>query len=171
MGSLRTPRQKAAVEKMLKDKKGTLFPGDVEKVLEEEGDYDLYEDSGKPLSSTSSKGSRMSAAEAAGREVGTKEYNRIKRVQDAASQPIRALRKATDYIGEKYGDLRDSTRSALSGDPEGAEFRRGQRAIRERMLGYKKGGKVKAKGGAVKSSASKRADGCAVRGKTKGRMV
>jgi len=27
------------------------------------------------------------------------------------------------------------------------------------------------KGGAVKSSASKRADGCAVRGKTKGRMV
>jgi hypothetical protein len=29
----------------------------------------------------------------------------------------------------------------------------------------------KAKGGAIKSSASKRADGCAVRGKTKGRMV
>jgi hypothetical protein len=27
------------------------------------------------------------------------------------------------------------------------------------------------KGGSVKSSASKRADGCAVRGKTKGRMV
>jgi hypothetical protein len=29
----------------------------------------------------------------------------------------------------------------------------------------------KAKGGMIKSSASKRADGCAVRGKTKGRMV
>jgi hypothetical protein len=29
----------------------------------------------------------------------------------------------------------------------------------------------KAKGGAIKSSASKRADGCAIRGKTKGRMV
>lgn len=29
----------------------------------------------------------------------------------------------------------------------------------------------KAKGGKVKSSASKRADGCAVRGKTKGRFV
>jgi hypothetical protein len=40
--------------------------------------------------------------------------------------------------------------------------------------GFKKGGKVKAKkmasGGKV-SSASKRADGCAVKGKTKGRMI
>lgn len=44
---------------------------------------------------------------------------------------------------------------------------------------FKKGGAVKAKkkakcykaGGAVKSSASKRGDGCAQRGKTKGRMV
>ena len=37
---------------------------------------------------------------------------------------------------------------------------------------YKKGGKVKkmAKGGSV-SSASKRADGCATKGKTKGRMI
>lgn len=39
-----------------------------------------------------------------------------------------------------------------------------------KMLGFKRGGKTKcmAKGG---SSASKRADGCAIRGKTKGRMV
>lgn len=37
---------------------------------------------------------------------------------------------------------------------------------------YKRGGKVSkhAKGGSVKSSASKRADGCAVRGKTKGKI-
>lgn len=37
---------------------------------------------------------------------------------------------------------------------------------------YKKGGKVKkmATGGSVKSSASKRADGCAIRGKTRGKM-
>jgi len=40
-------------------------------------------------------------------------------------------------------------------------------------LGFKKGGKVKkmASGGAVKSSASKRADGICKKGKTKGRMV
>jgi hypothetical protein len=39
-------------------------------------------------------------------------------------------------------------------------------------LGMKKGGSVKkmASGGKV-SSASKRADGCAMRGKTKGRMI
>jgi len=30
---------------------------------------------------------------------------------------------------------------------------------------------MRAKGGMIKSSASKRADGCAIRGKTKGRMV
>jgi hypothetical protein len=43
-----------------------------------------------------------------------------------------------------------------------------------RSMGFKKGGKVKAKsmasGGKV-SSASKRADGCAMKGKTKGRFV
>ena len=39
-------------------------------------------------------------------------------------------------------------------------------------LGMKKGGKVKGyKAGGSVSSASKRADGCAVRGKTKGRMI
>jgi hypothetical protein len=39
--------------------------------------------------------------------------------------------------------------------------------------GMKRGGPVKkmAKGGVVKSSASGRSDGCAVKGKTKGRMV
>jgi hypothetical protein len=30
---------------------------------------------------------------------------------------------------------------------------------------------MKAKGGMIKSSASKRADGCAIKGKTKGKMV
>ena len=45
---------------------------------------------------------------------------------------------------------------------------------RDRMQrgGMKKGGSVKmAKGGSVKSSASRRADGCCAKGKTKGRMV
>jgi hypothetical protein len=43
----------------------------------------------------------------------------------------------------------------------------------EEAAGYKKGGKIKkyAKGGAVISSASKRADGCARRGKTRGKLV
>jgi hypothetical protein len=46
---------------------------------------------------------------------------------------------------------------------------------RDRMErgGMKKGGKVKAmaNGGSVKSSASRRADGCCAKGRTKGRMV
>jgi len=48
------------------------------------------------------------------------------------------------------------------------------RAMKESQSGKKKGGKITAKkmasGGKV-SSASKRADGCAIRGKTKGRIV
>ena len=92
--------------------------------------------------------SGMTDAEVSGRKAGMEDYPRIKRVQDAAVQPLRAIRQATDYIGEKYGDLRDSTRSVLSGDPDDEEFRKGQRDVRNNILGYKKGGKV--------SSASKR---------------
>ena len=51
------------------------------------------------------------------------------------------------------------------------EIRRVDKNIRENE-GYMKGGKVKGykKGGTV-SSASKRADGCATKGHTRGRMV
>ena len=43
----------------------------------------------------------------------------------------------------------------------------------ESSQGKRKGGSVKkmAKGGSIKSSASRRADGCCTKGKTKGRMV
>lgn len=61
-------------------------------------------------------------------------------------------------------------------------FRRGESAgedqgaggIGENIVGAKRGGKIKAKkyaGGGSVGSASRRADGCAMRGKTKGRMV
>lgn len=60
-------------------------------------------------------------------------------------------------------------------DPEFWEALRARNAAAGNKPGVermKKGGSVKkmAKGGSV-SSASKRADGCAVKGKTKGRMV
>ena len=47
------------------------------------------------------------------------------------------------------------------------------RAMKESQYGMKKGGKItaKKKGGMIKSSASKRADGIAQRGKTRGRIV
>jgi hypothetical protein len=44
------------------------------------------------------------------------------------------------------------------------EYVEGYKKARKEKLGFKKGG-------AVKSSASRRADGCAVRGKTRGKMV
>jgi len=50
--------------------------------------------------------------------------------------------------------------------PRGAMMRQQEQEKRD-LEGLKKGGKVKAKG----SSVSKRADGCAQRGKTKGRMI
>lgn len=57
-----------------------------------------------------------------------------------------------------------------------AEERARMEAAAAEASGMKKGGKVRAKksyaaGGSVKSSASKRADGCAVKGKTRGKMV
>lgn len=51
--------------------------------------------------------------------------------------------------------------------------RRNLNALDAETSGYKKGGKVKAKSASKPkaSSASRRADGCAVKGKTKGRIV
>jgi hypothetical protein len=40
-----------------------------------------------------------------------------------------------------------------------------------RSMGFKRGGKTKCMSSGGKSSASRRADGCAIRGKTRGRMV
>jgi hypothetical protein len=66
------------------------------------------------------------------------------------------------------GGMRDAGMGApiMSGDVDAMMGRSAQRD----MSGMKKGGKVKkmAKGG---STASKRADGCATKGKTKGRFV
>jgi len=65
------------------------------------------------------------------------------------------------------------TNETGEGRPSTGDFREDLRQL-GKSLGFKKGGKVKkmAKGGAVKApSASRRGDGCAARGKTKGRMV
>lgn len=105
-------------------------------------DRGMYTDSGEPWTDMGQSVSRMSASEASGRQDGTKDYDRVKRVQDASVQPVRAIRKAVDYVGAKLGDVRDSAKSAISGDPGPAEFRQGQRAIRKSVLGYAGGGQV-----------------------------
>ncbi len=109
-------------------------------------DMGFYDKDGRDMDSLSPGSySKISKSQAEGRQAGTQDYPRIKRVQDAATQPVKAIRKATDYIGEKYGDLRDSASSAISGDPKNAEFRAGQRDVRKGVLGYAKGGKTKPK--------------------------
>jgi hypothetical protein len=83
------------------------------------------------------------------------------------------IQRGAQFIGDKFDDI-DAYLSEKAGMEERAAFKKG---IRQGLKdeGYKKGGSVK-KTSAVKkvstgSSASKRADGIAVKGKTKGRFV
>jgi hypothetical protein len=75
--------------------------------------------------------------------------------------PAAYVERAGQYIGDKFDDA-DAYMSDKLGMDERATFKKGMRqGLKDE--GYKSGGKV--------SSASKRADGCAVKGKTKGRLI
>jgi hypothetical protein len=83
------------------------------------------------------------------------------------------IERGAQFIGDKFDDI-DAYLSEKAGMEERAAFKKG---IRQGLKdeGYKKGGSVK-KTSTVKkvstgSSASKRADGIAKKGKTRGRMV
>ena len=134
----------------------------------EDEDYQLADEQGKTLADRGgilpSTLYGMYRAERLGRQSGDELYSKKRRVQDSISNPIVSrLNKGIDYAVEKYGDLRDDVRTMVTND-DSAEFRKGQRRRREHHLGYKKGG-------SVSSSASKRADGIAKKGKTRGRFV
>lgn len=120
------------------------------------------------------------------KEVGKNVGRRIMRVQDAAINALGAgaLLPAGAISGLTTGDYddmrrgrraaRDAIRSAkavIMGEPEGEDIlegrvRRGgaEGPYSDRRPGMKKGG-------AVKSSASRRADGIAKKGKTRGKFV
>jgi len=68
--------------------------------------------------------------------------------------------KVEKFLTENVSDPLDK---AIFGSKD-KEYVEGYKKARKEKLGFKKGG-------AVKSSASRRADGCAVRGKTRGKMV
>jgi hypothetical protein len=75
--------------------------------------------------------------------------------------PAAYVERAGQYIGDKFDDA-DAYLSEKIGMQDRATFKKGVRqGLKDE--GYKKGGKV--------SSASSRADGCAVKGKTKGRII
>jgi hypothetical protein len=96
------------------------------------------------------------------------------------------LKKARDFLLRRGQETRSQASDVLSGagamsrsvaarDAEAAAYAERIKNARRSpgMSGYKGGGHVKkyAGGGAIKSSASRRADGCAVRGKTRGKIV
>ena len=115
---------------------------------------------GGDVQSESSKLDQRNAAMDKAQEEGYKRYQK-QEIEDNQG-PRKAVGEAIDYVKEKASKF-------------GKDFMEGARQygdIYKKGLGMKKGGKVKkmASGGKV-SSASSRGDGCAQRGKTRGRMV
>lgn len=75
------------------------------------------------------------------------------------SGDIASVQKTEDVVGPDMSKVnKEEPKSSWTDPHEQAR----------KMLGFKRGGSCMSKGG---STASKRADGCAIRGKTRGRMV
>lgn len=107
---------------------------------------------------------------------------------DKSLEKMKVAGGAKDVSGSKFMDAIEEMNRDAKGTSTSEELSRARRrAIREEPSlrgavtdssgmpvrsgsGYLKSAQYK-KGGVVKSSASKRADGCAIRGKTKGRIV
>lgn len=129
------------------------------------------DEAAKPKREESKMGSSKNADAGTGRgtstfDSGNKSFN----------QAFREARKSGQdtftWNGKKYTtEMAGEKKSAASSEPERetTEYDFGATNPSE----FKRGGKVKkmASGGAVKSSASKRADGCVQRGKTRGRII
>jgi hypothetical protein len=86
---------------------------------------------------------------------------------------LNQLYQDTNLHGGRFASTMDQSPGSQGQVMNNIMNRRAQLAREAGIEGMKKGGPVKkmAKGGAVKSSASSRSDGCATKGKTKGRMV
>jgi hypothetical protein len=96
-----------------------------------------------------------------GRTVGRERQEEADTLGGVLGTPAAYVKRAGQYIGDKFTDA-DAYLSEKTGMQERAAARRGERSgLKDE--GYKKGGKV--------SSASSRADGCAIKGKTKGTIV
>ena len=110
------------------------------------------------------------AFRAIGRKEGAKRQDTSTMRGGILGTPAAYIERAGQYLGDKIDDA-----DAYMSDKVGMEKRAtGLRGYRQGLQdeGYKKGGKVKkvASGGKV-GSASKRADGIAKKGKTRGKFV
>lgn len=97
--------------------------------------------------------------------------------QAAAARPTTRMRPSASRGSEMSADDLNALSLArgvgADNAPDTAAAANIRRRLAEMEPGMKKGGRVKkmAKGGVVKVSAFRRGDGCATKGKTKGRMV
>ena len=111
------------------------------------------------------------AANKAARESAAQDYAKNRAVEAAKDQQRRALKKAN--MAGKEPPVREGRVNPYVMQEPGVSYRPLDHKDVMRYMGeFKKGGKVKkmVKGGSV-SSASKRADGCATKGKTKGKII
>jgi len=101
-----------------------------------------------------------------GREEGAARQQKASERGGILGTPLAYMERAGQYIGDKFDDA-DAYLSEKVGMKDRAAFTKGvRRGLKDE--GYKKGGAVKkmASGG----SASSRADGIAIKGKTRGKM-
>jgi hypothetical protein len=86
---------------------------------------------------------------------------------------LNQLYQDTNVHGGRFVSTMDQSPGSQGEAMNNIMNRRAQLAREHKLEGMKRGGPVKkmAKGGVVSSSASSRSDGCATKGKTKGRMV
>ena len=111
------------------------------------------------------------------------ERRQAARPRPAARPPVEASQPEADRLNQLYQDTNrhggrfvstmDQSPGSQGEAMNNIMNRRAQLARENRLENMKRGGPVKkmAKGGVVKSSASSRSDGCATKGRTKGRMV
>ncbi len=110
------------------------------------------------------------AANRAAREAAAQDYAKNRALEAAKDQQRRALKKAN--MAGKEPPVREGRVNPYVMQEPGVSYRPLDHKDVMRYMGeFKKGGAVKAKAKPKASSASKRADGCAIKGKTKGRMV
>ena len=96
-----------------------------------------------------------------GREEGAARQQKASTRGGVLGTPMAYMERAGQYIGDKFDDA-DAYLSEKVGMKDRAAFTKGVRqGLKDE--GYAKGGSV--------GSASKRADGCATKGKTKGTMI
>jgi len=105
-----------------------------------------------------------------GREEADTRQRKYSELGGPIGTPAAYIKRGADYVGDKLTDL-DAYLSEKAGMTDRANMNKSYREGMKNTGSFnKKGGMIKTKKMSSGSTASKRADGCAQRGKTKGKM-